>query len=80
MWVQFAKCLGDESLDNVSMLASDIKEATEATQTNPIARAKLRLIHAVARVMHTSRNLIGNDVQSSIRLSASANTLTSLQT
>ena len=42
VWVQFAKCLGDESLDNVSMLASmlpsDIKEATEATQTNPIVR------------------------------------------
>ena len=56
MWVQFAKCLGDESLDNVSMLASmlpsDIKEATEATQTNPIARTKLRLIYAVARVMY----------------------------
>ena len=33
------------------MLPSDIKEATEATQTNPIARTKLRLIHAVARVM-----------------------------
>ena len=56
VWVQFAKCLGDESLDNVSMLASmlpsDIKEATEATQTNPIARTKLRLIYAVARVMY----------------------------
>ena len=56
VWVQFAKCLGGESLDNVSMLAlmlpSDIKEATEATQTNPIARTKLRLIYAVARVMY----------------------------
>ena len=47
VWVQFAKCLGDESLDTVSMLASmlpsDIKEATEATQANLIARTKLRL-------------------------------------
>ena len=42
-------------LDNVSLLAalqpSDIKEAVEATQGTPIARTKLRLVHAVARVM-----------------------------
>ena len=55
MWAQFAKQLGDEMLDNVSLLAalqpSDIKEAVEATQGTPIARTKLRLVYAVARVM-----------------------------
>ena len=30
---------------------SDIKEAIEATQENPISRTKLRLVYAVARVM-----------------------------
>ena len=55
MWAQFTKQLGDEMLDNVSLLAalqpSDIKEAVEATQGTPIARTKLRLVYAVARVM-----------------------------
>ena len=30
---------------------SDIKEAVEATQGNPITRTKLRLVYVVARVM-----------------------------
>ena len=55
MWGQFAKNLGGESLDNMSLLAAlqpaDIKEAIEATQGNPISRTKLRLVFAVARMM-----------------------------
>ena len=56
LWSQFAKTLGDEALDNVSLLAAlqpaDIKEAVEAVQGSPIVRTKLRMIFAVARVMY----------------------------
>ena len=55
LWAQFAKQLGDQDFDNVSLMAalqrSDIKEAVEATQKTPITRTKLRLVYAVARVM-----------------------------
>ena len=55
LWLQFAKALGDEALDNVSLLAAlqpaDIKEAVEVVQGSPIARTKLRMIFAIARVM-----------------------------
>ena len=55
IWVQFAKNWGDSALDNISLLSAlqpaDVKEAIEATQGNPIARTKLRLIYAVARMM-----------------------------
>ena len=43
VWGQFAKNLGDESLDNTS--------AIEATQGSPISRTKFRLVFAVARMM-----------------------------
>ena len=46
--------MGDSELDNISLLSAlqpaDVKEAIEATQGNPIARTKLRLIYAVARM------------------------------
>ena len=52
---KFAKALGDEALDNVSLLAAlqptDVKEAIETVQGSPIARTKLRMVFAVARVM-----------------------------
>ena len=55
LWLQFAKALGDEALDNVSLLAAlqptDVKEAIETVQGSPIARTKLRMVFAVARVM-----------------------------
>ena len=55
LWSQFAKALGDDALDNVSLLAAlqptDVKEAIEAVQGSPIARSKLRMNFAVARVM-----------------------------
>ena len=54
-WIQFAQNLGDSALDNISLLSAlqpaDVKEAIKATQGNPIARTKLRLIYAVARMM-----------------------------
>ena len=55
IWLKFASNLGDSALDNISLLSAlqptDVKEAIEATQGNPIARAKLRLIYAVARMI-----------------------------
>ena len=55
IWVKFASNLGDSALDNISLLSAlqpaDVKEAIEATQENPIARTKLRLVNAVARMI-----------------------------
>ena len=55
LWAHFAKQLGDQDFDKVSLMAalqpSEIKEAVEAAQGNPITRTKLRLVYAVARVM-----------------------------
>ena len=54
MWVQFAEQLGDASLQNISLVAAmqpdDIKEAIEAAITGVVARTKLRLVYAAARL------------------------------
>ena len=51
---QFAGQLGDESLQNISLLASlqpmDVKQACKAVSATPIGRWKLRMVYAVARL------------------------------
>ena len=46
--------MGDESLQNISLLASlqsmDVKQACEALSATPIGRTKRRVVHAVARL------------------------------
>ena len=54
MWVHFAEQLGDASLQNISLVAAmqpdDIKEAIEVAITGVVARTRLRLVCAAARL------------------------------
>ena len=54
MWLQFAGKLGDTSLQNISLVAAlhpaDVKEAIEAATPGVVARTKLRLVCAAARL------------------------------